>query len=63
MSFRIILGAENGPDILGICETFLDQTVSDEQLNVSGFESFRNDRCETKIKSGGRLMFLVSKIP
>ena len=58
---RIALGAENGPDILGICETFLDQAVSDEHLHVSGFEFFRKDRCETKDKSGGGLMFYFRK--
>ena len=29
---RITLGTDNGPDILGLCETFLDKAINNEQL-------------------------------
>ena len=45
------MGSDNGPDILGLCETFLDQAVNDEQLYINGFDIFRKDRYETQDKS------------
>ena len=29
------MGTDNGPGILGLCETFLDQTLNDEQLYIN----------------------------
>lgn len=53
---EITMRTENGSDILGICETFLDQTVSDDQLKLNGFDFFRKDRNETQNKSGGGII-------
>lgn len=50
---RIILANEKGPDILGICETFLDAKISDGQVMISGYEFLRKDRCCTIDKNGG----------
>ena len=50
------LAADNGPDIFGICETFLDCNVPDCQLNIQGFDFMRKDRSDTQNKSGGGLV-------
>ena len=52
---RLALAADNGPDIFGICETFLDCNVPDCQLNIQGFDFMRKDRSDTQNKSGGGL--------
>ena len=41
------------PDILGVCETFLSSSVSDDQLALDGFDLLRKDRCDVQDKSGG----------
>ena len=41
------------PDIFGMCETFLTNSVSDEQLKLEGFDLIRKDRSETQNKAGG----------
>ena len=33
----LTIGTENGPDIIGICETFLDPSVGDSQLSINHF--------------------------
>ena len=52
----LTIGTENGPDIIGICETFLDPSVGDSQLSINHFDLHRKDRCETQDKSGGGLL-------
>ena len=54
--FRLTMAIDNGPDIFGLCETFLDGTVSDGQVYIHGFDSLRKDRSETQNKSGGGLI-------
>ena len=34
----LMIGTENGPDIIGICETFLDPSVGDSQLSINHFD-------------------------
>ena len=53
---RLALAADNGPDIFGICETFLDFDVPDCQLNIQGLGFMRKDRSDTQNKSGGGLV-------
>ena len=53
---QITLGVETSPDILGICETFLDPTVNDTQLYINDYDFIRKDRYETQDKSGGGLI-------
>ena len=48
---QIMLANENGPDILWLCETFLDKTILDEQVSINGYESIRKDRCDTVDKA------------
>ena len=50
------MATDNGPDIFGICETFLECSVPDCQLNIQGFEFMRKDRSDTQDKSGGGLV-------
>lgn len=38
---RILMATEKGPDILGICETFLNQEISCNQVAVEGFDHIR----------------------
>ena len=33
-----MLADENAPDILGLCETFLDSNISDGQVTMNSFE-------------------------
>ena len=56
-----MIGTENGPDIIGICETFLDPSVDDSQLSINHFDLLRKGRCETQDKSGGGLLFYFRK--
>ena len=53
---QLTIGTENGPDILGICETFLDPSIDDIQLNINHFSLFRKDRHDTQDKPGGGLL-------
>ena len=50
---RLTMAINNGPDIFGLCETFLDSTVSDGQVYINGFDFLRKDRSDTQNKSGG----------
>ena len=43
------MGTDNAPDILGLCETFLDQAVNDEQLCINGFDFFSKRHTKRKI--------------
>lgn len=47
---------ENGPDILGICETFLDPSIPCTQLLANGFGHIPKDRSDPKDKTGGGLI-------
>ena len=50
---RVTLSCENGPDIFGVCETFLDTNISDEQVAIGGYDFIRKDRCKTVNQTGG----------
>ena len=47
---------ENSLDIFCACETFLDPTVSDNQLAVDGYEFLRKDRVSIQNKNGGGMI-------
>ena len=49
----IVLASENGPDILGMCETFLDSSTPDNLISVTNYEFLRKDRSCTINKAGG----------
>ena len=46
---QVTLETDNGPDIFGICETFLDRSVSDDQLHINNFELFEKINAIHKI--------------
>ena len=52
----ISMAYENGPDVLGICETFLNENISCNRLTVNGFDQIRKDRYVTQDKSSGGLI-------
>ena len=35
---------ENQIDIIGLNETRLDQTIKDQEIQIDGYQIFRNDR-------------------
>ena len=45
---RIIMADKNCPEIFGICETFLEPNITDNQVTICGFELLRKDRSDTK---------------
>ena len=45
-------------DILAINESKLDDTISDNEIHISGYESIRSDR-STKGRSGGGVWFFI----
>ena len=53
---RLALAADSGPDIFGVCETFLECNGPDCQLNIQGFDFMRKDRSDIQNKSGGGLV-------
>lgn len=58
---RINMANEKCPDILGICETFLDNNVPDSQLTINGFDFIRKDRSDVQNKSGGGVILFFRK--
>ena len=56
----LTIGTENGPNISGICETFLDPSVGG-QFSINHFDLLRKDRCEPQDKSGGGLLLYFRK--
>ena len=49
------------PDIFGMCETFLTNSVSDNQIAIDGFDLIRKDRSDTQNKSGGGVLLYYRK--
>ena len=54
-------------DVIALCETWLNETYTDEMLNIPYHKIFRLDRCSGNIrngrnnmKRGGGLLFYVS---
>ena len=48
-----VLASENGPDILRMCETFLDSSTHDDLISVTYYDFLRKDRSCTINKAGG----------
>lgn len=55
------LTSKNSPDIVGIYETFLNNDITDECINISNFNIERKDRVGKK--GGGVLVYISSKVP
>ena len=54
---RILL-SDRPIDILAINETKLDDTISDNEIHISGYKSIRSDR-STNGRSGGGICFFI----
>ena len=50
------MAINNGPDIFGLYEAFLDDTVSDGQIYINGFDFLMKGRSDTQNKYGGGLI-------
>ena len=53
---RLILASKTGPDILGLCETFLDSDVPDNLISVADYALLPKDRGCTINKTGGGIV-------
>ena len=58
---RISMAHENCPDVSGMCETFLTSSVSDNQIDIDGFDFISKDRSDTKNKTGGDVILYYRK--
>ena len=56
---RIIMANRASPDVLGVCETFLEPHISDNRVAVDGYELIRKDRADTVNKTGGGLVLYI----
>ena len=60
---RLILASKTGPDILGLCETFLDSEVPDNLISVADYAFLRKDRgCTIKKTGGGIVLYFRSSL-
>ena len=50
------MSSKQGPDIVGMCETFLKKNNPDSQLFIEGFNILRKDRSDVQDKSGRGLL-------
>ena len=53
---RLLMANDNCPDIFGFCETFMNQTILDNQVAIDGYDFFRKDRTEIQDKVGGGII-------
>lgn len=53
---RVIMANKTCPDVLGICESFLETKISNNLVTIDGFEFLRKDRADTVNKFGGGLL-------
>lgn len=58
---RVVMSNEKCPDILGICETFLEKNISDNQVAIEGFAFIRKDRADVQDKTGGGIILYIRK--
>ena len=49
------MASDKCPDILRLCETFLEPSVSDGQVLLDGYDLIRKDKSELQNKSVGGL--------
>ena len=47
---------DNCADILGLCESFMDPNIMDQQVAIEGYDFIRKDRIDTQNKTGGGLI-------
>ena len=56
---KLLLEGRQSPDIFGICETFLSESVPNDLLNINGFSFERRDRGR---EGGGILVYIANSI-
>ena len=65
-NMKILLNQANSIDIFGLCETFLNETVDNDQVHINGFKFERKDRPNTVAhpsgKGGGILIYIAEHI-
>ena len=60
---RVILASKSGPDIPGLCETFLDSNVPDSLISVSDYAFLREKRgCTIQKTGGGRVLHIFGTL-
>ena len=52
---------DNCPDIFGLCETFLTDSISDDQNAIDGYDILGKDRSDTQKKAGGGVVLYYRK--
>ncbi len=57
----VLLSKECNIDIFGLCETFLNESMSDINLNISNLTYIRKDRKDKK--GGGILVYIANHVP
>ena len=45
---RILMANDKCADILGLCESFLDPNIMDQQVAIEGYDFIRKDRMVTQ---------------
>ena len=50
---RISMAHDICPDIFGLCETFLTDSISEDQIAIDGYDILRKDISDTQKKAGG----------
>lgn len=58
---KILMTSDKSPDIVGLCETFLTDSISENQLYIDDFDIIRKDRSNIEDKSGGGVMLYTRK--
>ena len=58
---KLHLNYEHSSDILGLCETFLTDVISDQDLYINKYTFERKDRIGRK--GGGLLVYLSNSLP
>ena len=56
---RIIMANSSSPDVLGVCETFLDPDIPNNRVAIDGCEFIRKDRSDTVNKTGSGLVLYI----
>ena len=56
---RIIMANSSSPDVLGVCETFLEPNIPDNWVAMDSCEFIRKDRSDTVNKTGGGLVIYI----
>ena len=58
-----LLVREENVDVLGICETWLLEVISDDEISFSGYSLFRRDRSDlVKERGGGVLLYIKNEL-